>query len=285
MLKINRSDIRLARELNKKFFGNSIGEQKELLIRNRLKKLYRSYGGPLSLTQMLEEISHGKNVQAFINAFTTNKTSFFREPLQFEDLMNRVFPDHFAHSREIKIYSCASSTGEEPYSIGITLLTYLEQNTLPMSSRVYATDIDTDVLKTAQNGIYRFDTEHSPFPNWVRPQNFFQRRIVDGVHYVLIRANDKLRHLLSFSQYNLLDPEPAFAPMKFDVIFCRNVLIYFNNHDQEKVLNKLFDQLKIGGTLYTGHSETPFSLYSYIEKIGPSIFKKHSERKGVACTV
>jgi len=277
MIKISRFHYALVRELNRKFFGNLLSEHKEHLIHNRLKRLFRNQSKYQTVTQMLEAISEGEYVQEFINVFTTNKTSFFREPIHFEDLRKRVFPEHFSKSNEIKIYSCASSSGEEPYSIAITFLDYKSQCDRHLDAMVYATDIDTDILDIASTGIYQFDEKHSPFPSWIRPHAYFQRRLIDNNGTALIRANDQLRSLTRFKQHNLLNNNLAFGTTKFDVIFCRNVLIYLSLQDQESVLRKLFSTLKVGGTLYTGHSETPSSLYPFVDKIAPSIFKKHSE--------
>lgn len=277
MIKISRLHLTLVRELNHKFFGNLLSEHKEHLIQNRLKRLFRNQTQYKTVTQMLEAISEGELVQEFINVFTTNKTSFFREEIHFEDLLNRVFPEHFSHSNDIKIYSCASSSGEEPYSIAITFLHYRSQSDRHLDATVYATDIDTDILDVASAAVYPFDEKSSPFPRWVRPQLYFQRRINDHNGSALIRANNQLRALTRFKQHNLLNHEAAFGTTKFDVIFCRNVLIYLSLEDQERVLRNLFSTLKIGGTLYTGHSETPSSLYPFVDKIAPSIYKKHSE--------
>jgi len=122
MTKISRSDLLLVRELNLKYFGNKLTEHKEFMIHNRLKRLFRSQNSYTSITNMLNAIARGEFVQEFINIFTTNKTSFFREPVHFEDLINRVFPNTFIDSNEILIYSSASSTGEEPYSIAASFL-------------------------------------------------------------------------------------------------------------------------------------------------------------------
>jgi len=276
-MEITRSDIKLVRELNQKFFGNHLGDQKEHLILNRLKKLYRSQSDFKNLSDMLDAVARGEYVQEFINAFTTNKTSFFREVIHFDDLLERVFPEHFSHSTDIKIYSSASSTGEEPYSIAMTFLHYQMDHTKSINASVYATDIDTDVLETAKTGIYNHIESDSPFPQWIQPQHYFQRRIISDYQHPLIRANETMKKMTNFKQHNLLDYESAFGAIRFDVIFCRNVLIYFDAPNQDKVLRKLFSTLKIGGTLYTGHSETPITLFPYIEKIGPSIFKKISE--------
>jgi chemotaxis protein methyltransferase CheR len=275
-MEITRSDIKLVRELNQKFFGNHLGDQKEHLILNRLKKLYRSQSAFKNLSDMLDAVARGEYVQEFINAFTTNKTSFFRELIHFDDLRSRVFPEHFSQSNEIKIYSSASSTGEEPYSIAMTFLHYQINHPKAINATVYATDIDTDVLETAKAGIYNLIESDSPFPQWIQPHHYFQRRIISEYQHPLIRANETMKKITNFKQHNLLDHESAFGSICFDVIFCRNVLIYFDAPNQDKVLRKLFSTLKIGGTLYTGHSETPITLFPYIEKIGPSIFKKIS---------
>lgn len=277
MMKITRADMVLVRELNQKYFGNSLNEQKDLLIRNRLKKLFRKQTKYTSIGLMLHAIARGEFVQEFINTFTTNKTSFYREPIHFDDLLRRVFPEHFTTHDEIALYSCAASTGEEAYSIGITFMHYKAQVQRELKAEIFSTDIDTEVLEVANAGVYRYDQRSCPFPQWVQPQRYFQRRLLEGTEHALIKANDQLRSLIRFRQHNLLDEAAAYAHKKFDVIFCRNILIYFTPHDQAAVLRKLFATLKIGGTLYTGHSETPTVLYPYVDKIGPSIYRKRME--------
>jgi len=280
MTKISRTDIELVRELNHKYFGNRLSEHKEHMIFNRLKRLFKSQSKYGSISQMLRAVSKGEFTQEFINIFTTNKTSFFRELIHFEDMTLRIFPNHFSNSNQISIYSCASSTGEEPYSIATTFLNFQSKSKRNINATVYATDIDTNVLKKAKIGIYKYDHRDSPFPRWILPQNFFQKRVVQNKEYVLIRANNKMRELMKFSQHNLMSDELPFTSAKMDVIFCRNVLIYFTPKDQKKVLTKLFSMLHIGGTLYTGHSESPSFLNDYVEKIGPSIYKKLSNIDG-----
>lgn len=180
MISVSPSDLILIRELNHHYFGNHLSDQKEQLILNRMKKLFRNQSRFATIHDMLKAIKRGEFVQEFINAFTTNKTSFFRELIHFEDLKTRVFPEVFDSSSQIRIYSSASSTGEEAYSAGITFLNYNSGQTKPLQAKIYATDVDTLVLEKAKAGIYPFNQKESPFPHWVDPRLYFERRATDG---------------------------------------------------------------------------------------------------------
>lgn len=252
--------------------GITLTENKDIMINNRLDKLKRNTNCSGSIDELLKEISNGKYTKEFINTFTTNKTHFFREDFHFVDLKERVLPDFLSSHSEIKMYCSAASTGEEPYSMAITV----KEVDPSLKASITATDIDTDVLQQAANGIYRFQKSSKEFPDWIKPQKYFKRRIQKNLagDEVLIKVNDDLKRMVTFGQMNLNDANYPFRRNQFDVVFCRNVLIYFSVEDQNTILKKLFALLKIGGTLYIGHSENPHDLINYTKRVGQNIFVK-----------
>lgn len=257
--------------------GITLTENKDIMIANRLQKLKRDTGFSGDLNQLLDKIEKsGEYSTDFINSFTTNKTHFFREVFHFEDLRDRVLPEFAKSNKEIKMYCSASSTGEEPYSMAMTTFEVAESLRTGIKASIIATDIDTNVLNYASDGIYRYSKSSKEFPDWIKPQKYFQRRIQKGIASddVLIKVKDELKRMVSFSQMNLNDSSYPFEKNYFDVLFCRNVLIYFSVEDQNKILKKLFSHLKIGGTLYIGHSENPHDLIHYVKRVGQNIFIK-----------
>jgi chemotaxis protein methyltransferase CheR len=143
-------------------------------------------------------------------------------------------------------------------------------------SKVIATDIDTNVLDYASKGIYKFSKISNNFPNWIDISKYFKRKVGENFDNddILVKVNDDIKKMLIFSKMNLNDSSYPFKNKEFDVIFCRNVLIYFSKDDQNNILKKLFRHLKIGGTLYLGHSESPHDLELYTNKLGQNIFIK-----------
>lgn len=252
--------------------GITFSENKDIMINNRLDKLKRNTKYSGEIEDLLDLIANGQYITEFINTFTTNKTHFFREDFHFEDLKTRVLPEFSKENREINMYCSAASTGEEPYSMAMTV----KEVDPSMRAKIIATDIDTDVLQRAANGIYRFQKSSQEFPEWIKPQKYFKRRIQKNLvgDEVLIKVNDDLKQMITFAQMNLNDSEYPFARHQFDVVFCRNVLIYFSVQDQNIILKKLFKLLKVGGTLYIGHSENPHDLINYSKRVGQNIFVK-----------
>jgi chemotaxis protein methyltransferase CheR len=252
--------------------GITLTDNKDVMINNRLQKLQRDTKFQGSLEELLDEIEQGNYTQIFINSFTTNKTHFFREAFHFEDLRDRVIPEFIKEKKELKMYCSATSTGEEPYSMAMTVL----NSSRNLRTSIIATDIDTNVLQYAANGIYRYSKSKNEFPQWIKPQEFFKRRVQKSSlgEEVLIRVKDDLKRVISFQEMNLNDSSYPFSPHQFDVVFCRNVLIYFTVEDQNRILQKLFSHLKVGGTLYLGHSESQHDLFDYTKRVGQNIFVK-----------
>ncbi len=259
--------------------GITLAENKDIMISNRLHKLKRNTNYNGEIDELLVDIENGSFTMEFINSFTTNKTHFFREDFHFTDLKDRVLTSFGNSKEEVKMFCSASSTGEEPYSMAITVLEAQEEMGKRINASIIATDIDTNVLQYAANGIYRYAKSSKEFPDWIKPQKYFKRRVEKSLasEEVLIKVKPELQKMITFKVNNLNDASYSFEKNFFDVIFCRNVLIYFSSSDQNKILKKLFSHLKMGGTLYLGHSENPHDLINYVERVGQNIFIKKKE--------
>ena len=226
--------------------GIVLADHKRDMVYNRLVRRLRGlgiadFGHYLSL---LEADQNSPEWQAFINSLTTNLTAFFREGHHFP-----VLAEHARRRQgEYRVWSAAASTGEEPYSIAITLADTL--GLVPGRWRVFASDIDTDVLEKARNGIYRLEELKTLSP--LQRQRYFLRGT--GPHQGLVRVRQELVNFVDFSSVNLLDRQYA-VPGPFDAIFCRNVMIYFDKTTQQEILRRFVPLLKPDGLLFAGHSE------------------------------
>ncbi|RXK14292.1 chemotaxis protein [Halarcobacter mediterraneus] len=259
--------------------GITLAENKDIMIANRLHKLKRDTKYSGDVDELLDSIEEGSFTMEFINSFTTNKTHFFREDFHFIDLRDRVLPSFVNSGKEIKMYCSASSTGEEPYSMAMTVLETQEQLNGRINASIIATDIDTNVLQYAANGVYRYSKSSKEFPDWIKPQKYFKKRVKKTLasEEILIKVKPELQKMVTFQVNNLNNASYGFQKNYFDVVFCRNVLIYFSSEDQNKILKRLFSHLKIGGTLYLGHSENPHDLIDYVQRVGQNVFIKTKE--------
>jgi chemotaxis protein methyltransferase CheR len=226
--------------------GIVLADHKREMVYNRLVRRLRllgvtDFGQYLAL---LENDPNSAEWQAFINALTTNLTAFFREAHHFP-----ILAEH-ARSRPngYTVWSTAASTGEEPYSIAITLSEVLGNRA--SGCQVWASDIDTEVLEKATAGVYRQDELRTLSPQQF--QRFFLRGT--GPHDGLVRVRPELAAMVNFQSLNLLAPEWP-LPGQFDAIFCRNVMIYFDKETQERILRRFVPLLKPGGLMFAGHSE------------------------------
>lgn len=259
--------------------GITLAQNKDIMISNRLHKLKRNANYTGEIEDLLKAIENGSYTMEFINSFTTNKTHFFREDFHFTDLKNRVLHDLAKKGQEIKMYCSASSTGEEPYSMAMTVLEAQEELGKKINASILATDIDTNVLQYAANGIYRYSKSSKEFPSWIKPQKYFKKRVKKNLasEEILIKVKPELQKMITFQVNNLSDSNYPFEKDYFDIIFCRNVLIYFSSADQNQILRKLFTHLKMDGILYLGHSENPHDLINYVQRAGQNIFIKKKE--------
>lgn len=204
----------------------------------------------------------------FINSVTTNLTAFFREKHHFEFLVKTVIPELLKrnhHARQIKVWSAGCSTGEEPYTLAITLRENVPEG---WDIKILATDLDTNVLATAAQGIYPVDRVNT-LPQEILSR-WFQRGTGSKTSHV--RVKNELKQLIHFNQLNLMKE----WPMKghFDFIFCRNVLIYFDKETKEQLAKRYGTLLRDGGYLFIGHSESLHQLDTPFKLLGNTIYKK-----------
>lgn len=209
--------------------------------------------------------------QEFVSALTTNTTHFFREPRHF-DLLKLKLPELLKikeknPNREIRIWCSASSTGQEAYTLAMTLLESIP-NISNWNIKFLATDIDQDVLEKASNGIYN-SNEVESIPPLYR-QKYFQK-VADGGDYYQVKP--QLRRIIQFAPFNLLSEKYPFR-YPFDIIFCRNVLIYFDLKSSQQVVNKLSAALSLSGYLFLGHSESGAMKSPLLSQIGPASYQK-----------
>ncbi len=207
----------------------------------------------------------------FLNVVTTNKTDFFREPVHFDFLKSTVLPEFTNKGlREpFKIWSAGCSSGEELYTISITLNEYKKENTT-FNFSMLGTDISQNVLSKAAKGIYQMNKVD------IIPIDLKRRYLLKSKdkENPTVKVRPELQSNLSLKYLNLMDANYSTIKEKYDVIFCRNVLIYFDRNTQESVINKLSSHLKPGGYFFIGHSESLTGMDVQLEHIKPTIFRK-----------
>ncbi|MEM6051508.1 CheR family methyltransferase [Erwinia sp. P7711] len=243
--------------------GIVITRQRRDMVCNRLAPRLRALGVESFHTylKLLESTPNHDEWQLFINALTTNLTSFFREAYHFP-----ILAEH-ARSRSggYTVWSTAASTGEEPYSIAMTLDEVLGSNLT--GPRILATDIDTSVLSKAKTGTYRLNDINNLTQE--QKKKYFLRKVTAGEQQVKVR--DSLQKDVHFQQLNLI-AQNWDIPAPFDAIFCRNVMIYFDKANQKRLLNRFAKLLKPGGLLFVGHSEHFNNMDSPFRLQGQSVY-------------
>jgi chemotaxis protein methyltransferase CheR len=248
-----------------------ISPNKRSMLQGRLAKRLRSLQMPdvRSYIKLISAPEGEAEMGEMLNAVTTNVTAFFREPHHFRHLAETMIPEAITRngaSRRLRIWSAGCSTGQEPYSVAMTLANTLEKHAA-MDARILATDLDTTVIAHAEAGIYSTDdTQAVPPPLAAK----YLRKAAEGEHEVTPR----LRELVTFKQLNLMENWPMRGP--FDAVFCRNVVIYFDKPTQAKLFKRMADLVVTGGWLYIGHSETLFKVSDDFELTGKTIYRKVS---------
>ena len=261
-------DFAQVRQLIYERAGIALAEGKQEMVYSRLSRRLRALGleSFAAYLSHLQRSDEGPEWELFINALTTNLTSFFREAHHFPMLAQH------AHSSAtpLQLWCCAASTGEEPYSMAITLCEAFDSLHPPM--RILATDIDTKVLETAANGIYLADRVANLSEQRLR--RFFLRG--KGPQSGHVRIRPELRALIDFKPLNLL-AQAWSVKAPFDAIFCRNVMIYFDKPTQRKILQRFAPLLQPQGLLFAGHSENlafVTDLFSLQEK---TVYRLHPD--------
>ncbi|MGA7804677.1 CheR family methyltransferase [Bradyrhizobium sp.] len=248
--------------------GIVLSEKKRAFVQGRLGRRLRILGLSdfAAYCRLLESPAGDDERNNLINAVTTNHTSFFREPHHFHYLAQTILPRIAAQDRadRFRIWSAGCSTGEEPYTIAMTLREH--QSLLRgVDVKILATDLDTNVVAHAAAGIY--DAERlETIPKSLRLKYF--NALDDGS----AEAGDELSSLISFAPLNLLQTWPMKGP--FDVIFCRNVVIYFDKPTQRRLFDRYAELLKSDGCLFIGHSESLMNVTDRFELVGRTIYRR-----------
>jgi chemotaxis protein methyltransferase CheR len=249
--------------------GIVLGATKRDLVYGRLGRRLRALGCS-SFDQyraLLEGPDSEAEQVAMVNAITTNLTGFFREPHHFNTLARDIIPElvrSTSHGRRLRIWSAGCSSGEEPYSIAMTVLSALPQRD-QWDALILATDVDTNMVATGQAGLYDA-ARTEPVPTELR------RRYVLPGDGDMIEMAPALKHIIRFKPLNLLQSWPMRG--KFDVIFCRNVVIYFDKDTQRALFDRYADILKPDGWLFIGHSESLFRVTDRFRHLGRTTYRK-----------
>ncbi len=264
-------DFRRVCELIHQRAGIALAPAKRDMVYGRLSRRLRALG-LRSFQEYLDRLEKdgGDEWQAFTNALTTNLTSFFREPHHFDKLREELLQR--AHRAPLQIWSCAASTGEEPYSLAITACEAFGTLTPPV--RILATDVDTQVLSVGAQGVYSVERIANMDPALKR--RYFQRGT--GPNEGKCRVIPALRQLIEFRQLNLLSPRYDVGG-PYDALFCRNVMIYFDKPTQRAILSRLVEHMGDDGLLYTGHSENYLHAADLIQPCGRTLYRR-AQRTG-----
>jgi chemotaxis protein methyltransferase CheR len=264
------SEFDRLRTLLRELTGIALADSKKELVYGRLARRLRklrlkSFGEYCAMV----EAGDGAELQELTNAMTTNLTSFFRENYHFEQLAAEALPylaRHRAATRRVRLWSAGCSTGEEPYSMAMVV-----REARPLFAgwdvRLLATDIDSKVVETAAAGIYSAERlrgiDSQRLTRWFKPHDAAAQQY---------QVADELRSLLTFRQLNLLQAWPVKGP--FDVVFCRNVTIYFDKETQRQLFERLAKLQEPGAWLFIGHSENLFNVTQSYKSVGRTVYRR-----------
>lgn len=251
--------------------GIHLSAQKKDLVRSRLMKIIR-HRGLMSFREYYERVmadKTGAELVGLLDAISTNQTAFWREPGHFDYLSREILPAWQARGGPgaRTLWSAGCSSGEEPYTLAMVCLDALRGKDLS-GLKIFATDLNTQVLNQAQQGVYPLSRVEPLPPEWRR--RFFQRGVREWEGF--LRLKSEVRQCVEFFRLNLMEPYPF--KQKLDLIFCRNVMIYFERETQAKLVEKFYQCLKPGGYLFIGHSESLCNHQHRFSYVKPTIYQK-----------
>ncbi|MBP7052407.1 MAG: protein-glutamate O-methyltransferase [Phycisphaerae bacterium] len=271
---LGEKEFRLISDLVYKHCGINLHDGKKELVRARLAKRLRegNFETFSDYIRFVLEDSSGREFSLLVDSLSTNLTKFFREDQHFEYLRSQFLPRVLAAKQarrdlRIRAWSAGCSTGEEPYSIAITLLEAIVGRG-QWDVKLLATDVSTRVLERAKEGVYEKD-RIDPIPAALRNKYLIHTRDRGRDWYEVAPA---LRNVVLFRYLNLMEDWPVKGPLDF--IFCRNVMIYFDKPTQERLVNRYYDLLASGGILFTGHSESLTGVEHRFKYVQPTIYTK-----------
>lgn len=272
LLKLTDDDFNRLVTYMKKNYGINL-EKKRVLIEGRLANMVSNRGFK-SFKEFIDFAfadKTGNETMQLVNKLTTNHTYFMREPEHFEFLKKTLLPyfEQTNKDRSLSVWCAASSTGQEPYTLAMTIDEYFGTRASMWRIKLLATDLDTDVLSKAKDGIYAADTLKDVPAEWLR--KYFKK--IDDKNYQVI---DRIRNMIEYRQFNLMNPIVNVRP--YDLISCRNVMIYFEQDTKNALVERFYDVTKEGGYLFIGHAESvgKTTRYTYIK---PAIYRRVSAPK------
>jgi len=274
--KIKLADFNLIRKEVYDYCGIKITPVKKQMVEGRLRRRVKALGMSSYDQYCSFVFRNGAQQNEFIHlvdAITTNKTEFFREPTHFSYLANSLLPALIQQGRQplprpLRIWSSACSTGQEPYSLAMELVEFSRLRER-FKFQVYATDICTKVLEAASRAVYSSEITAS-IPAEMKKRYLLKSRDPGSR---LVRIAPEIRRLVNFRRLNLKDRDYG-VKGKLDVIFCRNVIIYFDEMTQESILRKLISYLRKGGYLFMGHSESIHGMDLPVRQVIPTVYEK-----------
>ena len=264
-------DFARIRDIVKENTGIHLSDAKKNMVYGRLSRRLRQLRMESfnAYVDMIAE-GHDEELVNFINAITTNLTAFFRENHHFEFLANTLLPELMARKgsdRRIRIWSAGCSSGEEPYSIAMTVAESLPPGQY-WDVKILATDLDSNMVATAARGVYTLERVQGLSKQRLR--RWFRRG--KGDKSGMVKVSKELQELITFKQLNLMHDWPLSGPI--DVIFCRNVVIYFDKDTQRRLFDRYADLMIDQGHLFIGHSESLFKVTDRFDSLGSTIYRK-----------
>jgi len=265
------SDFRFIQDLVAERTGIVLSDIKRTMVYSRIARRIRQCTGVSNFTEYCELLKSGDESEliSFTNAITTNLTSFFREPHHFDYLASTVLPELERNKKDkkIRVWSAGCSSGEEPYSIAMTLAEHFAHRR-DWDIKILATDLDFDMVERAARGVYTEERVTGLRKSHLR--QYVKRG--KGQQQGMVRMDQRLRDMITFKQLNLLHEWPFKGP--FDFMFCRNVVIYFNKDTQKVLFDRYADLLPENASLFIGHSESLFKVTDRFKSMGQTIYRK-----------
>ena len=254
----------------KKNYGINLSKEKKSLVETRLNsELQRNeFQSFEEYIKYITSDKSGERLNELVNRITTNYTYFMREKEHFIYLKNIVLPylEKTTSEKDLRIWSAGCSSGEEPYTLAMVIADFLKENSMFWDRKLLATDISSQVLKTANIGIYNKEQICNVPIEW-------RNRYFKDYDRDRSRVVDSIKNEVIFRRFNLMEEYYPFK-RKFQVIFCRNVMIYFDNETKEEIVNKFYESTEFGGYLFVGHSESISNLRTRYKYISPAIYRK-----------
>ena len=269
-MELNEQEFRQIRTYLKENYGIAMGEEKRTLVYSRLRPLLKQKG----FTDFAEYLKYlnsdrtGEAASVFINKLTTNHTYFMREPEHFDYLKDKALPwveKQFGGAKDLRLWCAACSSGEEAYTLQMIVQEYFEGKQ-GWNLEILATDISEKVLQQASQGIYSNESLKVMPQEWLG--KYFRKYDSDNMV-----AKDEIKKLITYRKFNLNEVKLPFKK-PFHIIFCRNVMIYFDNPTREALVNRFYDVLEKGGYFFIGHSESLSNLQNKFEYVRPAVYRK-----------